>query len=213
MAPALPTIFNQDVPFAPSYPHSWLRLLSDPPGTTGPGGIRLMFGVLRPDHQGHAVSAAAFARSKLVVPARPDSHDWTITAHRAEVLLPAHADDRLRDPRTLFEEVDRTLPPGGRALASYITLTWMPNRLHAQYEIGRALAARLVAEFGTPALCVQHVPALNGGDHSPHLHLLIVARRLTKFGMFGEPIRILGRDGGRQMVADRLADIVASGVP
>lgn len=202
-----PTVKNE-VPYSPSYPHSWPKLVPDPPGTVGPGGIKVTYGVLRPDHRGHAVSAAAFARAKLVVPARPDPTDWVATAHRSEVLLPAFADERLLDPKVLFEEVDATLPPGGRALAAYVTLSWMPERLHAAFELGRTLARGLVDTFETPALCVQHVPGANAGTNLPHLHLLIVARRLMSYGRFGPPIADLGRESGRQIIIDRLARLV-----
>ena len=194
--------------FTPSNTHSWLRLLGDPPGATCVHGIRIMYGVLRPDCQGYAISAAAFARAKLAVPARPDPDDWDVTAHRAEVLLPSHADDRLLSPRTLFEEVDATLPPNGRALATYITLSWTPSRLHAQFEFGRAVARKLTA-MDLAVLLVQHVPSHALRTNPPHLHLLAVTRRIMPFGSFGPPVPLLGRDRGRQMIVDIVAELAA----
>lgn len=136
--------------------------------------------------------------------------DWTVTAHRAEVLLPAHVDDRLLDPRTLFETAEAQHPPGGEALATYVTLTWAPSRLHAAFEVGRHLARWLVREFDVTVLLVQHVPALNAGTAEPHLHLIIPGpRRLTAWSGFGEYVKPLCRDSGRQLIVDQLAPLMA----
>ena len=74
-----------------------------------------MVGTLRPVHQGHANSAAAFARATLA-PASADPSSWSTNAHRAEMLLPAGADDRLGCPRELFEAVNTEHPADGKAL-------------------------------------------------------------------------------------------------
>ena len=204
-----PVIINAGVEPTPANPHSHLPLLGDAPGEAGPGGIRTCYGVLRPEYRGHLNSLASFARAKLTVAAVPGTPAWTITAHRAEVLLPAHADDRLLDPRVLCEAAETEHPPTGEALATYVTLTWTPARLHLQYEVGRAIARWLTDEFGVAVLLVQHVPARNGGTAQPHIHLIVPGpRRIMPWGGFGDYVKPLCRDGGRQLVVDRLAGLV-----
>ncbi|WP_237237698.1 hypothetical protein [Sphingomonas melonis] len=108
----------------PANPHSWLVLTGDDADRDA---TRVMYGCLRPSFRGHLNSAAAFAAAKLTVGAPPDTPPWTLTAARAEVLLPPGADDRLSDPRILMETVDAELPVKAKALLAYLTFTF-PTR-------------------------------------------------------------------------------------
>ncbi len=189
---AKPTPVNKDQPCDAANPHSQLALVGEPAGCAGP---RCMVGTLRPVHQGNANSAAAFARAKLA-PASADPTSWIITAHRAEVLLPAGADDRLACPRALFEAVDAEHPADGKALLAYATLTWRPQRLHRQWELGRTLAQEWTREHGVAVLLVQHVPARVASGNDPHLHLMVAGpRRIEPWGGFGSYVAPLLGDG------------------
>lgn len=118
----------------PANPHSWLVLTGDDANRDA---TRVMYGCLRPNFRGHSNSAAAFAAAKLTVGAPLGTPPWTLTAARAEVLLPPGADDRLSDPRTLMETVDAELPVKAKALLAYLTFTFPTGRLHEQYELVR----------------------------------------------------------------------------
>lgn len=185
---AKPISVNDGHVYDPANPHTHLTLIGDPANSTGP---RCMAGTLRPTHQGHTNSAAAFARTKLTPATQASATDWTITAHRAEVLLPSPADDRLGCPRTLFEMVDAEHFSTGKALLSYITFTWRPKRLHQQWELGRRLARELCAEHNVGILAVHHVPSKVGSTSDPHLHLVIVPRRIEAWGGFGSYVTAL----------------------
>ena len=214
MADSKPVLINAGVEPTPANPHSHMPLLGDPPGESGPGDVRTLYGVLRPSYRGHANSITALVRAKVTVAAPAGTPAWTVTAHRAEVVLPCHADDRLLDPRTLIEMVEAQHPPAGEALATYVTLTWAPTRLHAAFERGRALARWLNDEFGVAVLLVQHVPALNASSAPHHLHAIIPGpRRLAPWGGYAEYVKPLCRDGGRQLVVDQLARLIAAERP
>ena len=186
------TSVNKDQPYDAANPHSQLALVGEPAGCSGP---RCMVGTLRPTHQGRANSAAAFARAKLA-PASAEPASWSITAHRAEVLLPTGADDRLGCPQTLFEAVDAEHPTNGKALLAYATLTWRPQRLHRQWELGRTLAQEWTREHGVAVLLVQHVPARMASGNDPHLHLMVAGpRRIEPWGGFGSYVAPLLGDG------------------
>lgn len=185
---AKPTPVNDGHVYDPANPHTHLTLVGDPANGSGP---RCMAGTLRPAHQGHTNSAAAFARTKLTPAAPPGAADWAATAHRAEVLLPSAADDRLCCPRTLFETVDAEHFPAGKALLSYVTLTWRPKRLHQQWELGRKLAGEICAEHDVAVMAVHHVPAKVGSTSDPHLHLLVVPRRIEVWGGLGAYVTAL----------------------
>lgn len=206
---AKPYQVNADVEPDTANPHSWFRLIGHPPGESGPGGTRVMWGVMRPEYRTIRPSLSAFVKAKLAPAAGDDAPSWTVTAYRHEVLLPAFASDHLRDPRTLIEAAEREQPAGARALATYVTLTSEPERLHAAWEVARALAKRLVDDYDVAVLVVQHVPALAGGSAQPHVHLVIPGpRRLTRFSMFSTMVAEIARDAGRDLILQLLAEIV-----
>ncbi|MDJ0277314.1 hypothetical protein QLH51_10965 [Sphingomonas sp. 2R-10] len=206
---AKPFPINADVQPDSANPHSWLPLLGHPPGESGPGGLRVLWGVLRPEYRSFSPSLSTFVRMKLAPAAGANAAPWTITAYRHEVLLPAFASDHLRDPRMLIEAAEREKPADAKALAAYVTLTSSPDRLHAAWEIGRTLAKRVVDDHDVAALLVQHVPSLAGGSARPHLHLVIPGpRRITRFSMFSTLVGDLAGDRGRDLVLKLLAGTV-----
>jgi hypothetical protein len=184
----------------PRNPHTWLPLIGDPPETTG---TRILYGCLRPVFRGHANSAAAFSLAKITVAAPADTPPWTLTAARAEVLLPAGADDRFSDPQTLMETVDAELPQDAKALLAYLTFTCPADRLHAQWELVREFVRRcLVDPFGVAALLVQHAPHKAASANLPHVHVLLPGpRRLGSLG-FAEWVKPLASDKAHRLVGD-----------
>ena len=168
-----------------------------------------MVGTLRPVHQEHANSAAAFVHAKLQVVPSTDGKDWTVTAHRAEVLLPPGADDRFCCPRTLFEAIDVEHPADGKALLTYITLTWRPERLHLQWELCRQMALELVREHEVAALAVQHAPGKIARSNDPHVHLAIAGPRVLGSLGFGSYVTQLMGDRVWAPVRERFRVLLA----
>lgn len=206
---AVPYRINPDAVPNDRDPHSWLPLTGHPPGEMGPGGFRLMWGVLRPSFAGYRPSLSRFAQAKLAVAVPGDARPWGTTAYRHEVLLPAQAGDHLRDPQTLIETAERECLSEAKAHACYITLTSEPSTLHGQFEAARALGWWLVESFDVAVMLIQHVPSLNGNSAAPHVHMIVPGpRAITRYGSFGRPIAELARDKGRDLVLDRLAAIV-----
>ena len=184
----------------PANPHSWLVLTGDDADRDA---TRVMFGCLRPSFRGHRNSAAAFAAAKLTVGAPPGTPPWTLTAARAEVLLPPGADDRLSVPRILMETIDAELPVKAKALLAYLTFTFPTPRLHEQYELVRDFTRRFIVDaFEVAALLVQHAPHRAGSANPPHVHVLITGpRRLTPLG-FGEWVTPLATDKAHALVGN-----------
>lgn len=193
-------VINADREPDDANPHTWLPLLGDPPGSTG---LRILYGVLRPNYRGHTNTACAFGRAKLQVVPPVSGDPWEVTAARAEVLLPVGADDRYLCPRELIEAVDAHEREPKPALLAYATLTWPTGRLHEQYEPVRQVFAGLVRLHGCPVLLVQHAPHLARSSNQHHCHALIVPRRLSSLG-FGAFVGTFTGDKGRQFIVDAI---------
>ena len=203
-----PFIVNEDLMPTPGNPQTWLPLVGDRPGETGPGGMKILFGTLRPRYREFAPSIVAYARAKIMVAAPPGTPDWTMTAHRAQVILPRHADERLLCPRTLFEAIEQDHVEGGEALGACVTMRWKPARTNEQFWVGQELGCWLARKFHVAVLLVQHVPKIS--DAHPHLHLVVAGpRRITPWGTFGPYVTPLCRDAGRSLIVDRVAAILA----
>lgn len=202
-----PILVNKGHVRNPANAHTHLNLVGEPSSAAGP---RCMAGTLRPYHQKCANSAAAFVRAKINPVAGSAPGDWTLVAHRAEVILPRHADDRLADPRTLFEAVDAEHPTDGKALLTYLTLTWQPERLHRQWEVGRQLAIELSRDHDVAVLLVQHVPGRIGRSTNPHLHLAVAGpRRIELWSGFGSYVPALVGDRVWAPVRQRFRALLA----
>lgn len=206
MAAAKPVVINDGIPLSEGNPHTWLVLSGDPPGSIGP---RCMVGTLRPEHRGRANSAAAFAAAKLLIEVDETDQPWRSGAYRHEVILPHDADDRLSCPRTLFSDIDAAHVPGGKALLTYVTLTWTPTRLHHGWRVAHRLAADLVEEFSAPALAIQHVPGLVANIATPHCHLLLAPRSLSGIG-WGGYVAALNGDRVWPLVRSRFDALLAA---
>jgi hypothetical protein len=156
----------------PANPHTWMPLFGDPPGTLG---TRVMYGCLRPRFRNFTNSAAMFAAAKMTVGAPWGTPPWTLTAARAEVLLPPQADDRLSDPRALMEMVE---------------------------EVRHFIKHYIVDAFGVATLLVQHAPHRAGSGNTPHVHALIAGpRRVTTLGL-GEWVPQLAGDKAHALIRD-----------
>lgn len=184
-----PVVVGGDKPPSDTNPHTWLVLSGDPPDSDGP---RCMTGTLRPEHRGRANSAAIFAAAKLLIDVDVADQPWRCGAYRHEVILPRDADDRYTCPKVLFAEIDAVHVPGGKALLSYVTLTWTPARLHHAWRLAHTLASELVEQFSIPALVVQHVPGLVANTATPHCHIVLGIRTLTGIGWGGHVAALNG---------------------
>ena len=184
----------------PANPHSWLVLIGDDANREA---TRVMYGCLRPSFRGHCNSAVLFAAAKLTVGAPPETPPWTLTAARAEVLLPPGADDRLSDPRILMETIDAELPVKAKALLAYLTFTFPTSRLHEQYVLVRDFTRRYIVDpFEVATLLVQHAPNRAGFGGAHHVHALVPGpRRLTPLG-FGEWVMPLATDKAHALVGN-----------
>lgn len=188
-------------------PHTWLELVGDARGTRG---TRVMYGCLNSARGEHKNSAAAFAMAKISVGAPPGTLPWTQTAARVEVLLPSGACDRFLDPQTLMETVDATRPSKVDALLAYLTFTFPCERLHEQWELVRAFMRKgIVDPFEVAALLVAHAPHLAGSANTPHVHALIVPRRLSPLG-FIELLPVLADNEAHPLIRNAFLEIQSS---
>lgn len=198
-APAPPrpsVILNLDCVPTLHNPHTHLVLVGDAADAPYP---RVMFGCLRPVFRDHANSAAAFAQAKLMVSAAPDTPTWTSTAAWSEVLLPPSACDRFSDPATLMQAVDAERPAKVNALLSYFTFTYPAERLHVMREEVRAFVQKEIVErYEVAALLVLHDPARAASANLPHIHGLVVPRRLTS--RFAEQVGALVTDKAHPLI-------------
>lgn len=120
---------------------------------------------------------------------------------RHEVLLPDDAEDRLADPRLLFEDYEAKQVTDQSDLLTHVKLSPRVRRLHHLWEDGRQFAMQeFVRKESMAVLMILHVPQLS----PPHLHLLIPSRRLTPTGWF-EFVQELARDGGCKRVSEAWA--------
>lgn len=193
-------VINADREPVAGNPHTWLPLVGDPTGTLG---LRVLYGVLRPIYRGWTNTAATFGRAKLQVVPPMESDPWAVTAVRAEVLLPAGADDRYLSPRVLLETVDEPEREAKIALLAYATITYPTQRLHEQWEDVRSVISGIVHQHGCPSLLVQHAPHLARSNNPHHCHALVVPRRLTSLGFAGL-VSTFGGDKGRQVIVDAM---------
>ena len=202
---AKPLIINPDRDPDPANPHSWFPLIGSAPDEPGP---RIMTGTLRGHYRGFAPTATAFCQAKIQPVPSHDGNPWAVTAVRAEVLLPAGADDRYADPQLLMAQADALATSPTDARLGYVTFTWMPQRLHEQWSEIRAFCVEQIVgpgsgdALGCPVLLVQHAPHRQRRSTLPHCHLLIVPHRLNQLGWSSPCGRLVG-DKGRKTVVER----------
>ncbi len=158
------------------------------------------FGVLRRHFSDRVNSAAEFGRRKCR-PGMRSGAGWEVTAVRSDVVLPVGAFDDLRDPQLLLERFDREALLFKEALLVCVTLRFPQTpQLHLAWESARVFALEAFARRrGLATLVVQHAPHLLGSDSPPHVHLLVVPRRLTTLG-YGQYDDAITCDDGQTLV-------------
>lgn len=167
------------------------------------------FGVLRRHFSERVNAAAAFGRGKHR-PGMRSGDGWEVTAVRSDVVLPVGASDDLRNPQLLLERFDREALPWKQALLVCVTLRFPDTaHLHTGWETARGFALEAFArQRGLATVVVQHAPHVFGSDNPPHVHLMVVPRRLTTLG-FGQYADEITCDDGQTLVHEQwLAHII-----
>lgn len=178
-------------------PQSWLFLNPDEEARADD----YVYGVLRKNYADRVNSAEEFGRRKLRPVSNTDEPLWERTAERADVVLPPGVDDTYRDPRSLLAAVDAGAIDSEQALLTYVTLTFPDaDRLHGDWERARAFAYQVLArERQLATLCIQHAPHRAGSPNPPHVHLLIVPRKLSGLGLGAYDLEFC-RDQGQRVI-------------
>lgn len=156
------------------------------------------FAVLRRTYDGHRNDSRVYAACKLM-PINPPATlaDWRPEV-RHEVLLPDDVEDRLADPRLLFDDYEANQAPNQKDLVLHVKVSASVRRLHHLWEDGRGFAkSEFVRKENMAVLMIMHVPQLA----KPHLHLLIPSRRLMPTG-WSEFVQDLARDSGCKRVSE-----------
>ena len=175
----------------PGRPENWLYLLNRD---------ALTFGVLRKRYHDRDNSACEFGTSKLR-PVSPAAAGQAITAARADVVLPRHAEDALADPFEFLAGCDDlTLDP---AILVYLSIAFPEAvRLHHAWEQARLFARKLADERDVASLVILHAPGLVSSPNPPHAHFLICPR--TGSSPLG--LKFGGLD--RELICDKGADVL-----
>ena len=175
----------------PGRPENWLYLLNRD---------ALTFGVLRKRYNDRDNSACEFGTSKLR-PVSPAAAGQAITAARADVVLPHHAEDALANPFAFLAGCDElTLDP---AILVYLSIAFPEAvRLHHAWEQARRFARMLADDRNLASLVVLHAPGLVSSPNPPHVHLLNCPR--TGSSPLG--LKFGGLD--RELICDKGADIL-----
>lgn len=175
----------------PGRPEDWLYLLNRD---------ALTFGVLRKRYNDRENSAYEFGASKLQ-PVSPAAAGQAITAARADVVLPHHAEDALANPFAFLAGCDElTLDP---AILVYLSIAFPEAvRLHHAWEQARRFARVLADERDVASLVILHAPGLVSSPNPPHAHLLICPRT----GSSSLGLKYGGLD--RELICDKGADVL-----
>ncbi|WP_343345893.1 hypothetical protein WJT74_01200 [Sphingomicrobium sp. XHP0239] len=122
------------------------------------------------------------------------------TAARVEILLPTDAPEEYADVDRLVRRYEEWLPEGEPTGFAQVTIRF-PNapNLHGPYEECRAwLRDHYVVGMRVPIILILHAPYLVGSDAPGHVHALILAGRLSRFGWMTVD-RIVASDEGRNV--------------
>jgi hypothetical protein len=172
------------------------------------GPATMTFGVVRRQIGKGPVQTAHQAVLRRLCPggAATLADSWQPNCYRCDVLLPPKAPDDCLDPKALCDLYEKHSFEGIKDLVVMATLRLQsPDRLHQEWEAVRAFAHdRLCKERHLAVVAVMHLPVLVGSTNPPHIHLMMPARELHSFG-FGELVRPLATDRGKQILADELA--------
>lgn len=181
-------------------PQSWLFL-----NPAGPSPSGLVFGVLRKVYAGRNNSALEFGWRKSHVgqiAGAVELSTWSPNVERAEVILPADADDMLGDPAILLAQMDATAAECEKALLVYVTLPLGDvDRVHVGWERARAFAVRIARERELATFLTLHAPGRVNSPFPLHAHCQIVPRRISRLGLgHGLYDEDLIHDGGQSVV-------------
>ncbi|MCJ7420435.1 MobA/MobL family protein [Sphingomicrobium astaxanthinifaciens] len=130
---------------------------------------------------------------------RPGAKEGNVdTAERVELLLPADAPEIYADPDFLVSDYEKSLSAKDRLAFAQVTMRFAEAmNLHGPYEVARQwLREQYVKGRGLPLLLVLHAPFRMGSDNAPHVHAMVLPRKLTRFG-WSKVDRRLGSDGDR----------------
>jgi hypothetical protein len=158
-----------------------------------PGNNRtFLAGVLRKTYRAHTNTALGFIWQKLHPVGGDSPGEWQPTAEDHDIVLPPLANDADRDIMGLAQRFDAAALPHKPSLLVYLTLRFPHDpSLQRGWELGRAFAFRnLALKRGLATVIVQHAPHRMGSPNPPHLHLMILPRKLTSlgFGVFDDSI-------------------------
>lgn len=171
----------------------------------------LSFGIIKADAPDGApqrtATGAVFRRLFPVM--RPESQvgNWPQpTCYRHDVQLPPGASDDLWDAQKLVEAYDAQ-GFSLRDLVVILTLRFpevelVPQRkpLHEVWQLVQGFVwERIVREHQVAAISVMHVPARAAKPGTPHVHVMIPARKLLPSG-FGKFALQLTTEDGRELL-------------
>lgn len=175
------------------------------------GPDRLTFGVVRRQVGNGPTQTVHQSVLRRLSPghAGQSSDPWQPNCYRYDVLLPSNAPDECLNPRGLCDLYEKQAFDTIKDLVVMATLRFpSPDRLHHEWENVRAFAReRLSKERQLAVIAAMHLPVLIGSTNPPHIHLMMPARELHSFG-FGELVRPLATDRGKQILADELAQCI-----
>ena len=175
------------------------------------GPDRLTFGVVRRQIATGPTQTAGETILRRLCPGMGASvsESWKPSCYRWDVLLPANAPDTCSDPKQLCDLYEAQAFDTIKDLVVMATLRFPdPDRLHQTWEQVRAFAhERLCTQRHLAVVAVMHLPVLIGSTNPPHVHLMMPARELRTYG-FGELVRPLATDKGKQILADELAQFM-----
>ncbi|MBB3763451.1 hypothetical protein [Sphingomicrobium lutaoense] len=137
--------------------------------------------------------------AKFLAKRRPGTKESSVdTAERVELLLPADAPEIYADPDLLVSEYEKSLSAKDRLAFAQVTMRFANAiNLHGPYEVARQwLREEYVTGRGLPLLLVLHAPFRKGSANPPHVHAMVLPRKLTRFG-WSKVDRRLGSDGDR----------------
>ena len=114
-------------------------------------------------------------------------HVWGPTARRCDVLLPPAAPEASSDAQLLVEAAQRVNEKSYDLLVAIKLSLLHGSVTHRSWERCRQLAGRITSHYGVAVIIAQHLPALSVSKNPPppHLHLIILPRRLEPIGFTG----------------------------
>ncbi|WP_265562482.1 hypothetical protein [Sphingomicrobium arenosum] len=137
---------------------------------------------------------------RFIAKRRPGAKEGDVdTAARVEVLLPEDAPEEYLDPDFLVRNYDAQAAADEGTVLVQVTMRFPEAfNLHGPYErCRRWLWKHYVEKRRLPIMVVLHAPHLKGSSNPPHVHALVLARSLGRFG-WGEKDLKLGTDRDRK---------------